>query len=424
MNIVLVSIGIALCILASAFFSGSEMALSSCNPVRLENEAKSGKKASKRALKLSENFDDSLGAILVGNNLMNTAASALTTVLVILLTGSDKLNWAGTLIVTVLVIILGEAIPKIVCKKHSNQAAAACSGIIQFLIYLFKPVNLIFVGIVNLITRGIKEEQEDEEEAVEELQSMIETAEDEGVLDSERSELVTAAIDFPDISVEEAMTSRVDMQAIDIDDERSQILKLVMDSSHSRLPVFRESIDNIIGVVHLNHLLKALAEDENADIEPILMPACYVYRTMKLPVVMDIMKAARQHLAIVTDEYSGTLGVVSMEDLLEEIVGEIWDETDTVEEEVIREDDGAAVVDGDMNIDDFRELLGLDDEVFDFDSNTAGGFAIEYLGRFPEEGETFEYEGIKIEITKMDERRVEKLRVTLPPAGEEENETR
>ena len=422
MSIALVLLGILICILFSAFFSGSEMSLSSCNPVRLENEAKSGKKASGRALKLSTHFDDTLGAILIGNNLVNTAASSLTTVLVILLTGSDKKNWIGTLIVTILVIILGESIPKILCKKYPNRFAAGCSGIIQFLVYLFKPLNFIFVGLVNLITGRIHEEEEDEEEAVEELQSMIETAEDEGVLDSERSELVAAAIDFPDISVEEAMTSRVDMQAIDIDDDRSQILELVMESTHSRLPVYRESIDNIIGVVHLNHLLKALADDENADIESILMPPCFVYRTMKLPVVMDTMKTARQHLAIVTDEYSGTLGVVTMEDLLEELVGEIWDETDTVEEEVVREEDGAIMVDGDMTIDDFRKLLGLEEEAFDFDSNTAGGWAIEYLGRFPEEGESFEYEGIRIEIAQMDERRVEKLHVILPKQEQTEQD--
>ena len=422
MSIALVLLGILVCIIFSAFFSGSEMSLSSCNPVRLENEAKSGKKASGRALKLSTHFDDTLGAILIGNNLVNTAASSLTTVLVILLTGSDKKNWIGTLIVTILVIILGESIPKILCKKYPNRFAAGCSGIIQFLVYLFKPLNFIFVGLVNLITGRIHEEEEDEEEAVEELQSMIETAEDEGVLDSERSELVAAAIDFPDISVEEAMTSRVDMQAIDIDDDRSQILELVMESTHSRLPVYRESIDNIIGVVHLNHLLKALADDENADIESILMPPCFVYRTMKLPVVMDTMKTARQHLAIVTDEYSGTLGVVTMEDLLEELVGEIWDETDTVEEEVVREEDGAIMVDGDMTIDDFRKLLGLEEEAFDFDSNTAGGWAIEYLGRFPEEGESFEYEGIRIEIAQMDERRVEKLHVILPKQEQTEQD--
>lgn len=412
MNIVLVLFGIIFCIAASAFFSGSEMALSSCNPVRLENEAKSGKKNSARALKLSGRYEDTLGAILVGNNLVNTAASSLTTVLVILLTGADALNWAGTLVVTVLVIIFGEAIPKIVCKKYANRFAAVCSGTIQFLIYLFRPVNVIFVGLVNLLTRGVREEKDADEEAVEELQSMIETAEDEGVLDADRSELVTAAIDFPDISAEEAMTARVDMQAIDVDDDREEILRQVLESSHSRLPVYRESVDNIIGVIHLNHLLKALSCDRNADLSALLLPPCFVYRTMKLPTVMDAMKASRQHLAIVTDEYSGTLGVVSMEDLLEKLVGEIWDETDTVEEEIVREDDGAIMVDGDMYIDDFRELIGVDEEAFDYDSSTAGGWVIEYLGRFPSKGDGFDYGGMHIEVVQMDERRVGRLRVT------------
>lgn len=414
MDIIISALGIAFCILASAFFSGSEMSLSSCNPVRLENEAENGDRAAKRALKLSTDFDSTLGAILVGNNLVNTAASSLTTVLVILLTGSDRLNWVGTLIVTILVIIIGESIPKIVCKKLANKVAKACSGTIQFLIYLFKPVNVIFVGLVNLLTRGMKTEDDNEGEAVEELQSMINTAEDEGVLDSDRSELVTAAIEFSDVSAEEVMTSRVDMQAIDIDDDRDEIMRTVMESTHSRLPIYRESIDNIIGVVHLNHLLKALADDRDADIESLALKPCFVYRTMSLPIVMEAMKASRQHLAIVTDEYSGTLGVVSMEDLLEELVGEIWDETDTVEEDAVIVDDGVILVDGDMNIDDFRELVDLDTEPFDFDSYTVGGWVIEYLDKFPEEGDQFTYNDIHVEIVAVDERRVEKVRITLP----------
>lgn len=420
MDIIISALGIAFCILASAFFSGSEMSLSSCNPVRLENEAENGDRAAKRALKLSQDFDTTLGAILVGNNLVNTAASSLTTVLVILLTGSDKLNWVGTLIVTILVIIIGESIPKIVCKKLANKVAKACSGTIQFLIYLFKPINVVFVGLVNLLTRGIKNEQDSEGEAVEELQSMINTAEDEGVLDSDRTELVTAAIEFSDVSAEEVMTSRVDMQAIDIDDDREEIVRTVMESSHSRLPIYRESIDNIIGVVHLNHLLKAWADDQNADIESLALKPCFVYRTMSLPIVMEAMKASRQHLAIVTDEYSGTLGVVTMEDVLEELVGEIWDETDTVEEEAVIVDEGVILVDGDMNIDDFRELVGLEHDEFDFDSNTVGGWAIEYLDKFPEEGDSFNYKNVHVEIVTMDERRVEKLRVTIQKTEEDE----
>ncbi len=420
--VILVSAGIVLCIVLSAFFSGSEMALSACNTVRLENEEKAGKKRAGRALRLSTHFDDTLSAILVGNNLVNIAASSLTTVLIILLTGGDRLNWVGTIMVTVLVIIFGETIPKIVCKKYSNRFAMSGSAVIQFLVYLFWPLNFVIVGLVNLLTKGIKaEEDSDQDESAMELQSLIETAEDEGVLDSDRSELLSAAIDFSDISAEEVMTARVDMEALSIDDDPEEILELVLQSTHSRMPVYEDSIDNIIGVIHLNHLLKALAAEEKTDIRSLLMPACFVYRTMKLPQCLDAMKAARQHLAIVTDEYSGTLGVISMEDILEEIVGDIWDETDTVEEEVVRTGENDFMVDGDMNISDFCELLGVPEEDFDYESNTAGGFMIEYLGHFPKEGDMVEFKGFQIEVTEMDERRVEKLHITKLPEEEEES---
>ncbi len=422
-TILMVIAGIVLCIAASAFFSGSEMALSSCNTVRLENEEKSGSRKAGRALRLSTNYDDTLSAILVGNNLVNTAASALTTVLIILLTGADKLNWLGTLVVTILVIVFGETIPKIVCKKYSNRFSVSVSGVIQFLIYLFKPLNLIVVGLVNLLTKGIREEEEnDQEESQMELQSLIETAEDEGVLDSDRSELLSAAIDFSDISAEEVMTARVDMEALNIDDDPEEILETVLSSSHSRLPVYEDSIDNIIGVIHLNHLLKSLTSPEKTDIRSLMMPACFVYRTMKLPQCLDNMKAARQHLAIVTDEYSGTLGVISMEDILEEIVGDIWDETDTVEQEVVRTGENDFTVDGDMNIDDFCELLGISEEAFEYESNTAGGFMIEFLGDFPKTGDAIEFEGYRIEVMEMDERRVEKLHITKLNEDEDASE--
>ncbi|MBQ6551137.1 MAG: HlyC/CorC family transporter [Lachnospiraceae bacterium] len=415
MTHVIVILGILLAVILSAVFSGAEMALSSANTVRLENEAKAGSRKSARALKLAENYDDTLSAILVGNNLVNTAASSLTTVLIILLTGSDRLNWAGTLVVTILVIIFGETIPKIICKKLSTKVSAEVSGFIRFVYILFFPVNFLVAGLVGLLTRSIRETPEEEDESVEELQSIIETAEDEGVLDSERSELISAAIDFQEISADEVMTARVDMEAIDIDDDFENILKLAVESTHSRLPVYEGSIDNVIGVVHMNHLLKALSEDRDADIREVMLKPCFVYRKTKLPQVLNTLKRVRQHLAIVTDEYSGTLGVISMEDVLEQIVGEIWDETDEVEEEVVARPDGELEIDGDMVIGDFLELFGIDEEQFEYESRTVGGFVTEFRGEFPEPGYTFRYENLVIRVLEMDGRRVEKLLVTKVP---------
>lgn len=423
--IIFSGIGILVCVALSAFFSAAEMAISSCNTVRLENEAKEGRKGSERALKLNRKYDDTLSAILVGNNLVNIAASALGTVFIIYLTGADDLNWVVTVVVTILIIIFGETVPKIISKKHANAMASNVSGIIQLLIYVFKPLNLIVVGLTNLITCRIKEKAQDEDEAEdeaqEELQAIIETAEDEGVLDSDRSDLVAAAIDFPDVSASDVMTARVDVEAIDINDDPEEILKTVLNSSRSRMPVFEDSIDNVIGVIHQNHLLKAMSEDINCDIRSIMLEPCFVYRTAKLPHVLNVLRKARQHLAIVTDEFSGTLGVVSMEDVLEQLVGDIWDETDTVEEEIVEKDSGELIIDADMPIGDFIELLGISEDDWDYESITAGGWTIEYTGDFPKQGDEFEYDGNKIIVAEMDGRRVVKLRV-IRKAAEEASE--
>ena len=424
MIIAFVAAGILLCILLSAYFSGSEMALSSCNQVRLENETEKGSKKAKRALRLSQNFDDTLSTILIGNNLVNTAASSLTTVLVILLTGGDRMNWLGTLIVTILVIIFGETIPKIFGKKNANRFSMNVSGSLSTLRILLYPLTCLVVFITNLLTRFLKEDvsKDNEEESVEELQSIIETAEDEGVLDSERSEMVAAAIDFSDKQADEVMTARVDVQAIDIDDDRENIVETALLSNHSRIPVYEGTIDHIIGVVHLNHLLKALSVDEHTDIRAILMEPAYVYKTTKLPQVLDMFKKKRQHLAVVTDEYSGTLGVISLEDVLEQIVGDIWDETDTVEEEVVVLNEDIFRIDGDMSIADFLELIGYPEDEFDYESSTAGGFTIEYFGDFPKEGDNFNFGDFKITVTGMEERRVTELLLERQKEETEEEE--
>lgn len=411
MNIYLVIAGILLCVVGSNFFSAAEMGYSSCNQLRLENSRDDGSKRAAIALRITENYDDALSAILIGNNLVNIAASSLGSVLVIMLTGGDEHAWLSTLIVTVLVIVFGETIPKISAKKNANTVAERDAYVINAIMVLLKPLIWLIVALIHLITKGMKEPEESAEEAVEELQSIIETAEDEEVLDEDRSELVQAAIDFSEISADEVMTARVDMEAIDIDDDWDDILRTIEEAPFSRLPVYEDSIDNVIGVLYLNHFLKALTEDDKVDIRKLLMPPCYVYKTMKLPAVLSQLKKARQHLAIVSDEYGGTLGVLSMEDVLEQIVGEIWDETDIVEQEVVRHDSGELELDGSMVIADFIELLDLDEESFEAESETVGGWTVESFGKFPQEGDSFTYEGLNVTVLSMDGRRVEKVLV-------------
>ena len=427
--IILVSAGILVCILLSAFFSGSEMAFSACNTVRLENiseEKSKGWKNARTALNVAKHFDDSLSAILIGNNLVNIAASSLASVLLILVIGSDGYTWISTIVLTVLVIIFGETIPKIYCKKNATAVAMRFAKPISVLIFIFKPVIWIIVGLVKLLTLGIRKEKEDTEESVEELQSIIETAEDEGIIDEDDSTLMQAAIDFADISASEVMTARVDVHAIDIDDSWSEIRKAIEESPYSRIPVYQDSIDNIIGILHLNTVLKALTDcEENTlfesgqeeacpiDLRALLMPPCFVYKTMKLPQVLNVLKNAKQHLAVVTDEYSGTLGIISMEDVLEQIVGEIYDETDEVEPDVVKKNDNEFEVDGDLSISEFVELAELDEDSFEAESETAGGWVVEKLGHFPVAGEEFESDGLQIKVLSMDGLRVEKLLVRI-----------
>ena len=420
-NTVLTVAGIVLCVILSGFFSGSEMAYSSCSTLRLEHLRDGGSKRAGLAVKIAERFEDALGAILIGNNLVNIAASSLITVLVVQLTGTDSMVWLGTLIITVVIIIFGETIPKITCKKNANRVAVRYAWPVRALMLLLKPLVWLVVKLIELITRPLKgEEDEDTEEAVEELQNLIETAEDEEVLDEDQSELVQAAIEFDQISASEVMTARVDVCAIDIEDDWEDILALVEQAPYSRLPVYEDSIDNIIGVLYLNHFLKAMTEDGHTDIRKLLMPPCYVYKTMKLPAVLNTLKKARQHLAIVSDEYGGTLGVLSMEDVLEQIVGDIWDETDTVEQEVVQRSESEFELDGDMTISDMLELLGIDEDSFEAESETVGGWTVESFGAFPEVGDSFQYERWQITVLAMDGRRVEKVLVQALPEPSEE----
>ena len=413
MNIYLIVIAIILMVCLSAFFSGSEMALSSCNLLRMQNLREEGSRRAAVAVRILENFDYALSAILIGNNLVNIGASALVSVLVILMSGNDKYTWIGTVILTIVIIIFGETIPKICAKKSANRLTLRIAYPIRALTVFLTPVIWIVVGLNWLLTFWMKEEKdENSEEAVEELHSIIETAEDEKVLDEDQSELVRSAIDFSEISAMDVMTARVDVVAIDIEDSSDEILAQIEKSNVSRMPVYEGSIDNIIGVLYLNRFLKAVAEEGKPDIRSLLMPPCYVYKTMKLPAVLNQLRRAKQHLAIVTDEYGGTLGVLSMEDVLEQIVGDIWDDNDEVEPEVVERKEGEYELDGAMMLFEMEELLGLPAESIEAESNTVGGWTIECFGGFPQVGDSFEKDGLKVTVLEMsDGRRVDKVLV-------------
>lgn len=415
--------GLLLCVIGSNYFSSSEMAYSSCNRMRLESARDGGSKKAAIAVKIINRFDDTLSAILIGNNLVNIAASSIGSVLVILVAGDDRYAWVSTVVITVLIVIFGEAMPKIIAKTSANRIALSHARFIRALTIVLMPLIWVVVGLVRLLTAGLKGEEtsSDEDAAAMELSSIIETAEDEDVLDEDRSELVQAAIEFSDVMAYEVMTARVDVVALDIDDDWNELLATIESAPYSRIPVYEDSIDNVIGVLYLNHFLKALTDEKNPDIRSMLMPPCYVYKTMKMPAVLSELRRAKQHLAVVTDEYGGTLGVLSMEDVLEQLVGEIWDDTDEVEEEIVERPDGQYELDGDMVISDFLELVGIKEKDFEADSETVGGWTIEMFGAFPKLGDSFRYEDMSVTVLEMDGLRVEKVLVKKLPPEEEQS---
>ncbi len=411
------------CVVLSAFFSASEMSLSSANRMRLENLAEDGNRSAALAVKIIDRYDNTLSAILIGNNFVNIALSSISSLIAIMVFKAEELTWVATVVCTVVVIIFGETMPKIVAKKNANRLSTIVAWPIRFLSIILTPVIFVVVGIIRLITAPFKgeEEEDDTDAAVEELQSMIETAEEEAVLDEDQSELVQAALDFNDISVSEVMTARVDMEAIDIEDDSDELHAYLLSTDYSRIPVYEGSVDNIIGVLRLNRYLKALLDEPRPDIRKLLIKPCYIYKTTKLPNVLEQLKKAKLHLAVVTDEYGGCTGIVTMEDVLECIVGDIWDDTDEIEaEEVIELPDGVYELDGDMAIGDFIELMDYSEESFETESSTVGGWTLEMFGAFPEEGESFEYENLTITVLKMDGFRVERVSIKREEPSEDD----
>ena len=417
-------IGCCVLLMFSALFSAAESAYTEANRMRIESALEEGRRPAKTALKLLDRLDATVSAILLGNSLANISATAVAVCASVKLAGGPEWIWLAAVGSAVLVLLFGEVLPRTVARKNANRLALSLAGIIRVLTLLLTPFSFVLGGAAKLITGPLRggAQPEDDEAAVEELQNIIETAEDESVLSEGRGDLLRSALDFSEISASEAMTARVDVDAIDIDDDWEDILDEIENSKHSRLPVYEDSIDNIIGFLYLNHFLKALTDDPRPDIRSLLMEPLYVYKTVKLPQVLAELRRAKKHLAIVTDEYGGTLGVISLEDVLEQIVGDIWDETDEVEAEVVEKAEGEYELDGDMTVSDFLELTGMEEDDWEFESDTVGGWTIEMFGRFPEPGESFTYRNLTVTVLAMDKQRVDRVLVKKAPDEAEENE--
>ena len=395
----------------SAFFSGSEMAFSSLNQIRIKAMEQDGNKKAKTVLSIIEKFEKTLSTLLIGNNVVNTAAASLTTVLVTRLFGVKGVA-VGTAAITVALLIFGEILPKSYAKQNAEKFALNVSGPMSLLTKLLTPVVWPFLKLQQMTRRDENGEEDAPTMTEEELKYMIEAIEEEGVLEEQESELVQSALDFDEITAQEILTPRVDVEALDITEQREEILKKVIEQHYSRLPVYEGTVDNIRGVVRSRDILEAaLREDGHVDLHELMSPCMYIHKTMKISQLLRMFQKNKAHLAVVADDYGGTLGIVTMEDVLEQLVGEIWDETDEVEDAVTRLNSSTVEVAGDENIYDFFEEIDCDTRRFESEFNTVAGWATEQMERIPEEGDSFVWHNLKVTVTEMDETRIIRLRV-------------
>ena len=414
---------IVLLILLSAFFSGSEISYAGASEVKLRRAAETARKRSKEqyANDIKEHYEDALISILIGNNLVNIASSAVATVIAIGLMG-DAGAGVATLIMTVVIIIFGEIAPKIVASRKPESFAYAAAVPLHGFTLITRPLVLIFSAFMKAVGSLWEESAVDDAVTEDDLETIFETAEDEGVVDEDTADLLQSALDFDDVLAYEIITPRVDMEAIDIEDSRQEIIDQIMKTRFSRLPVYEDTPDTIIGIAHVNQCLRSLAAGEEFDLRSLMMEAHFVHKTMPLDDVFETMQREGCHMVIVTDEYGGTMGILTMEDVLEQIVGEIWDEKDEIDEEFVELDPTHYEVDADMRLEDFFDEMDLDEDEMDDDNATVGGWAIEMLGGYPEAGESFEYENVKVTVAETEGMRVTELLAEVMPEEEEEEE--
>lgn len=417
-------LAIFLLILVSAFFSSTEIAYASVNSARLKSKRQEKDSlALALASKIVDDYENTLSAILVGNNLANTASSAIATLIVMDL----KLpSWTATVVMTLLVLTFGEIIPKVLAKQMAEKFCIITAIPIYSLSIILKPVSLLIMGIVKLTSHLWKSSVSDTDSVSEDdFENIIGIVEDEGVLDEEQCDLLQNALEFDEVLAYEIITPRVDMEAIDIRDPYEVNLKKLGETTYSRLPVYEDTPDNIIGIIHLNHFYKELVDNERVNIRELLLPVTYVHKTMPLPDVLEKMKESKTHMVVVLDEYGGTMGILTMEDVLEQLVGEIFDEGDEIEREFICIDETHFEADGDMRIYDFFDEFDIDieeDEDFELDNATLGGWVTTMLDGEAEEGDSFTFENLILTVKKTDGKRIEKVVIEEIITSEEEED--
>ena len=402
----------------SAFFSASETAFSSLNQIRLKSRAEDGDSSAARVLAMAEQYDKLLSTILIGNNIVNIAAASIGTILFTRMLGAERGATVSTIVLTIIVLIFGEVTPKSLAKEMPEKVATAVSPFLVVLMALMTPLTWLFTQWKKLLGHFVHSGEADTITEGE-LMTMVSEAENDGELTDRESELIRSAIEFDDVEVEEILTPRVDVVAVEDDIPLEELAQTFAESGYSRLPVYHGTIDNIIGVVHEKDFYIARLK-KATKIDDLVVPTLYTTGSTQISQLLRTLREQHHHLAVVVDEYGGTEGIITLEDILEELVGEIWDEHDEVTEDFRKQSDGSWLVSGSASVDDLYEELDLPEEE-DIDSNTVNGLVQEKTCHLPKVGDRFtlgEYDGV---VTRTAKRRVTEVRLT-PAAPAEDAE--
>ncbi len=401
---------IIFCIIGSAYFSASETAFSTMNRIRMKNLADNGNTRAAIALKLVDNYDKLISTILIGNNIVNILSSSLATVVFTLWLADAGVS-VSTVVMTIVVLIFGEISPKTVVKENAESFALATARLMQFLMIILTPLNFIFSQWKRLLDCIFKK-KDDPGITAEELITMVDEAQNDGGIDEHNGELIRSAIEFDDLDANDIITPRVDLVAVEKDTAMEEVGEVFMKNTYSRLPVYEDNIDNIIGMVHEKDFFTAYNNGAKS-LAHCIKPVIYVSSGMKISRLLRLIQQSKTHIAVVVDEFGGTEGIVTLEDVLEQLVGDIWDEHDIVEQEIEEINNTTFMVSGSCSLEDFFETFHLPEQQDEYESITVGGWVMEELGCVPDIGAHFAFEGCEVFVTKVEKRHVKEIRFQL-----------
>ena len=406
-------------VLLSAFFSATETAFSSLNKIKLKNLVNNGDKRALKTYNLAEDYSSLISTILIGNNIVNIMSSSLATLLFVKWFGDDLGVTYSTIVMTLIVLTFGEITPKSIAKEIPEQFAMAVTPVVSVLVIVLKPVNFIFDCLRKLLSLLIKVKNDDEGYSSDEFITIVEEAHNDGEMDEHEADLITNAIEFNDLEVKDVLVPRVDVAAIEDTATLDEIEKMFRETGYSRLPVYRETIDNIIGILHEKDFYYIYYTKAKTQISQIIKDVLYTSPQIRVSALLRQLQSSKIHLAVVIDEYGGTAGIITMEDILEELVGEIYDEHDEVEEFYTKVDDSTYLVKGDLDIDDMFEYFNIVmKEEYDF--VTTSGWVIHNCDCIPTIGTQFDFENLHITVTDADKKMVKEIKVEVKEIQEED----